>query len=251
MIVSGSVLDAANAQASATGGLGSVSGQAGRVVLGGNTNGANAPSVGGGTQVSAAGSRSVNAYTSGGLVTPYIPDLKDGAETFGLLDGLLATDPLFDFITGASAPANAFAAGVQMDLGVGAYADDFVDYDLFLFLNLTDQAISNPMFGSGSMFETALQIGGWTRSVAFGGSGDETLLELGGYEIWATLVEESDNQLNFSGNGQFSSFFTTGAQTSVGYLTTTVSAVPLPAPLLLLLSGFGALRLVRRQRKSA
>ncbi|WP_193139237.1 VPLPA-CTERM sorting domain-containing protein [Meridianimarinicoccus sp. MJW13] len=71
---------------------------------------------------------------------------------------------------------------------------------------------------------------------------------LGAYEVWATLVPEKANLVNFGANGQYRSVFTSGQTNSIAYLS---ANVPLPASVGLLLAGLGGLMGVARRRRVA
>jgi hypothetical protein len=142
--------------------------------------------------------RAPSPYLSPAGLVPYIPDLIDGAEAYGLT-GLSA----FDFpALLSSAPPGTEAALLRMDVGPPGFDDDFVGFDMVLFVNLTAEPLAAPAFGAGVQGHLApLQIGGFARSPVFGGAGPVTLSALGPHAVWATLVPESTVHFNLAGDG--------------------------------------------------
>jgi hypothetical protein len=247
----GSVIDAAGAAASAAGGVGAGgnAGSDGRVLLGTNA-ASGTPGVTGGTTAASTGARDVNPYIPGITLTPFIPDLEGGAELFGLLSGVDATDSVYDLLF-ANAPDRAFAAVVQSATGPSGYSDLYDGFDFLSVVNMTSQVLSNPRLGvdlNHLGFSEALMVGGWQRDPANGGSGDETLTELLGLQVWATLVPDAANRLNFLGGGASVFPLTSKDGTSFAYL---LAPIPLPAPILMLLAALGGLRLLRRRHNPA
>lgn len=133
-----------------------------------------------------------NPFWVGEPDTPYLPDLAGGAEAFGVLADLDAGDPAFEWIRNA-APADARAAVVRMD--VGPSGDDFIGYDLVLFVNLREAFLFNPVLGAGgdellSDCSRALLRGGWTRETP------EPITGLPPLGVYATLVPEETVRVN-------------------------------------------------------
>ena len=194
-----------------SGGTGGIAGSNGRLIIGGNTslvmNGANVTSVGGapGTVTGAAsttlstGERAANAMVAGSVATPDIADwqfatgqtvsVDGGAAIYGLLDGLTSAN--FTAITGVTPPADAMVAVIRLSIGPGTGAEDYTGYDMLLYVNLTDYALSTPTLGVGEA-ATGLLTAGISTNTTFGGSGGaQTMTVLGAHQIWATLIPES------------------------------------------------------------
>lgn len=220
-------------------------GGAGRFVFGNNT-AACAPSAAATTEAFA-GPVEANPFIKGTPDTPFIPDLQDGAELFGLLAGIDAENPLFGGLVDDQ-PPRSLAAITRLDIGPGpGYDDDFLGYDMALMLNLTDAPLADPMFGvdpadTDTTFLSPLLLGGWTRDAEFGGSGDKILGALGGGSIFATLVPDGSTLFNGSVNG-----FAGGGVLANGEVAYITAPIPLPAPAALLVAAIGGLAALRRR----
>ncbi|MEJ2392689.1 MAG: hypothetical protein P8019_14980, partial [Gammaproteobacteria bacterium] len=185
----------------------------GRLILGSNTSTSDIPGNRIGTSTPyilnvadllAEGLRADNPFLSDALPTdlqstPYIAAVTGGAELYGLLENPLPGAGLFDdprteTITEGpfTAPANALAAVLRLDLGPGPFAENYTGFDMLLFVNLSDIALSNPSIGVNES-ATDLLTGGFRTDPLFGGSGgpqDLNVLEPGA--VWATLIPESE-----------------------------------------------------------
>jgi hypothetical protein len=188
-----SVIDATNAVVDASAPSENTASD-GRFIFAHNTSAVYDGVVLGGQTVVSDGPRRPNPFIIGGLRTPFIPDLVEGAEAFGLLDGLLATSPEFDALR-AEAPVCTDGVLLRLDTGPSGYNDDFEGFDVLLLMNLRDTAASNPrlavdLSGDDQTSLFALLQGGYHTDQAFGGSGPTTLENLGPYQIYVTLVPE-------------------------------------------------------------
>jgi len=93
------------------------------------------------------GTRDANPFITGPLTrTPYVPDLAGGAEIFGELEGIDAGADEFTMVRDG-APGDALAALLRLDVGPSGYADDFVEYDILLMINLTAGSLTDPVLG--------------------------------------------------------------------------------------------------------
>jgi len=244
-ITKGSVVNTDGATADASGGINSYNttrGGDGRFILGSNTAGADGIAVSGATTSVFDGTRAINPFIVGGaMATPYIPDLVGGAEVYGLLDGIDATDAVFNSLH-ADASAGALAALWRLDTGPGIWGDDFIGFDILLMVNLTDQALGNPMLGYDPLgldsgFMSDLLLGGYQNDALFGGSGPGLLGSLNAFSVYATLVPDSGSLFNASVLG--AEALSTGLGTGdYAYLYATIpSNVSEPGVLALLLIG--------------
>ncbi len=126
------------------------------------------------------GTRALNPFIQIDLETPYIPDLFGGAELFGLLEGVDAeSNGVARFLGGA--PTDATLALLRLDTGPGGYSDDFVGFDMLLFINMMDTVLADPMLGivpegNGDSFLIDLLFGGYMTDPTFGGVGGPQLL---------------------------------------------------------------------------
>jgi len=251
VLLRGSVVESTGWSVDASGG--SPNGGDGRFLFGKNAGDVSGVSITGASQETFDGPRADNPFIKGILDrTPYIPDLIGGAELFGLLDGVTADSPeLASVVSGA--PAGSIAALHKMDVGPASYDIDFAEFDMLLFINLTDDALMNPLLGvdpgDDPTFLISLLQGGWANDPLFGGSGDLALASLPGKGVYATLVAEGNTAYNV-GAGNLTSSSGLG-QGGASYLTPT-GAAPEPATWALLGAGafgLGALRRRRTQRK--
>jgi hypothetical protein len=135
------------------------------------------------------GPRSVNPFLPGSVATPYIADLVGGAEVYGLTGLNASTTPAFAGIF-AVKPPEVKAALFLMDIGPSVFAQNYVGYDMLLAINLSDDALFDPVLGvDGHTSELLVQ--GFLNDPNFGGAGPQELGFLGAYEVYATLVPET------------------------------------------------------------
>jgi len=233
------------------GGSGGTQGEDGRLAFGSNVRGGPVGTVYGrvGSHIGLeqTGLGNLNPYIKpGDVATPFIPGLQGGAELYGLLAGIDAQvidfQPLRD-----QAPANALAALYRMDVGPAGYADDFLGFDMLLFLNLTGQALLNPVLGIDpanldTSFANALLTGGYLTDSQFGGTGPQLLSVLEGHQIWATLIPEGGTVFNASADGLVDGIY--GVHLANGEFAY-VNAVPEPGEYLLL--GIGLVVVIARR----
>ncbi|MBN2296106.1 MAG: PEP-CTERM sorting domain-containing protein, partial [Pirellulales bacterium] len=197
-----SVIDGTGASVNAAGGIGAQNGDSGRFLFGNNTTTAFAGSVNA-NQENFEGSRDTNPFIDGGTTqTPYIPGLDGGAEVYGKTT-LDASDPGFRTELSAlfsSLTNNDMAALYRMDVGPTGFSDDYDQYDMLLYIVLTDESINDPQMGVDSQsFLHQLQERGMDANPLFGGSGASDLSELAGYEVYATLIPESVESIAMEG----------------------------------------------------
>jgi hypothetical protein len=142
-----------------------------------------------------AGLRGINPHLSDFASTPLIPDLVGGAEVAGLLNGI-NLGSFLGVLT--AAPAEAHAAVMRLDVGPVGYDADFEGFDILLYFNLNGAPLRNPVLGVGAAgYVSRLLDGGVADLSAFGGSGPGILGELEPYGIYATLIPEGCDFLNF------------------------------------------------------
>jgi hypothetical protein len=248
----GSAVQSSGGSMDAAGGLdgGGVShGGDGRFLFGSNNGASFGGTVANSSQATGfSGPRADNPFVKGtGDSTPFIPNLVGGAELYGLLEGLTVDSPEFDAIR-AGAPLGAVAALWKADIGPAPYNVDFVGFDMLLLLNLSDNALVNPMLGvdpgNDQTFLNALLGGGYTRDPLFGGSGDQVFSSLAAKGIYATLVAEGNTAYNFGANGLTQSVL--GAN-DLGYL----GGAPVPEPATWTLLGAAVWGLGARRRRRA
>jgi len=180
------------------GGAGATRGGNGRFVLGTNVPGSYVAT--GGAVTLTSGSQGANPFHSAGLATPRIAGLLGGADVYGQT---ALTAPNFPSVVAGAHPASA-AALLLLDVGPAGYADNYVDFDMLLYINLLNTSLDGPKFGAGAAgFSTALQQRGYTNEPLFGGAGVQTLSQLGAFLVYATLVPTgTTNYLGaFSRNG--------------------------------------------------
>jgi hypothetical protein len=122
----------------------------------------------------------LNPFVQGTPYTPNIPDsIAGGADAFGLTIRTPAPT--------VPAPAGAVAAAYLVP--------SFPGYDLLLFTNLTNQALSSPKLGVGNAnYVNSLLQEGYANNPLFGGPGAQTLPgdQLGASRVYETLVPEGD-----------------------------------------------------------
>jgi hypothetical protein len=202
-----------------------------------------------------------DAQTGGSFLTPYIPNLKGGAEGFGVLDGVKSTDAFFDAVR-AQAKATDEVALMRVDLGPAGYDFDFEGFDAILLINLTSEDLLDPMLGivengSDPTFLLRLLAGGFANDELFGGEGPIELALLEAYGVYMTLVPDWGTSFNFGFEGKvvsdvelalnrFVFFDTTGGEMP----DTDPVAVAEPRSLAVLATGLGGLFVfVRRRRR--
>jgi 6-phosphogluconolactonase (cycloisomerase 2 family) len=233
-----------------SGGAGGTVGGNGRLIIGGNTslalNGQTVTSVGGaptsvtGVQATTytTGVTAANAMVANSVSTPDIADwqfatgqtvsVDGGAAIYGLLDGLTSAN--FAAITGATMPSGAMVAVIRLAIGPGTGAENYTGYDMLLYVNLTDYALSTPKLGVG---ETAIGLltAGIGTNAAFGGSGGaQTLSVLGAHQIWATLIPESSTTVSASVGGVAGTSTTLSNQAIAAGQVLYISAQQIAAP---------------------
>jgi hypothetical protein len=156
-----------------------------------------------------------------------------------------------------AAPTGATGALYRVHVGPTGYAEDFTGYDALFFLNLTGEALVNPLLGivesgTDSTFLEPLLAGGFATDPLFGGNGAADLGMLAGYGVYETLIPAGGTLFNFGAdaaadrgqrleNGQFA--FLTGAPTGP-------AAVPEPGTIALLLTGVAGLAGMRQLQRS-
>ena len=169
------------------------------------------------------GARGPNPYLKGDAIqTPFLSTLEEtsdvpaSAETFGILDQNVVNSLNSAFSELRSmAPGSAAGAILRMDQtpnlidvdGDGAEDPvDFTGFDTLLFLSVNNAALNAPQLGidldgTDSNFLVDLSLQGWERDPAFGGAGPETISQLGGLQVFATLVPETGSIFNAAVTG--------------------------------------------------
>src|SRR5262249_7008327 len=106
------------------------------------------------------------------------------------------------------APADALVAIQRLDMGPGAYHDDYSQFDILLVYNLTVVNLANPQLGvilpgSGNQsYKQALLTRGFARDSRFGGfGGNQTLTALNAGAVWAILIPSTSVTINASIDG--------------------------------------------------
>ncbi len=214
---------------------------AGRFVLKSNATSGSATSVNANTQTFA-GPQATNNLILGDVFTPFLPDLEGGVAVSGILSGFGADDRFFaSLFQGAGQNDVAAIARTSLtDLVFGALFDGF---DLLVLANLSTETLSDVRLG-----------------VDPGSTGTGFLQDLGlnsgltGMAVFATLIPKDGTTFSVSANG--SSLLNIVLENDVAQFLerSSVSEIPLPAPILLLLSalaGLGILKLRKRSNASA
>jgi hypothetical protein len=127
-----------------------------------------------------------------GTTTFNIAGLQNGADVYGIVNNVSASDTFFDSVR-SGAPADAVAALVRTN--VGPTGDDYLGQDHLLLVNLTEASLNSPMLGlstPGGTFSLPLLERGFANHPAFGGGGAVTLSELPANGVYATLVGASE-----------------------------------------------------------
>lgn len=124
--------------------------------------------------------------------TPRLPLLRDGAETFGLLDR--PARDLLGVVTGAGAGAIP-SEGVLLALvnNPGTLLSEWSDvpgFDVLLVMNLSGQPLTNVNIGTNDRIEP-IRRGGFMTDPRFGGHGPFIDPNLGPDDVFVTLVPES------------------------------------------------------------
>jgi hypothetical protein len=137
-----------------------------------------------------------------GTTTYNIAGLQGGADVYGIMSGVSASDSFFNDVR-TSAPANAVAALVRRN--IGPTGDHYLGQDHLLLVNLTETPLNNPALGvgtPGSSFSVPLLERGFAHNPAFGGTGEITLNQLPAESVYATLIGENEHlSVNASVNG--------------------------------------------------
>ena len=184
-----SVLHADQATVDTSGG--SPNGGTGRYLIGSNTE-VVVGAVTGAVQETFAGPREANPLIAGSPETPFIPNLLDGADIFGI-----TTLTRGDITQLTNAPANAEAALLLLAAGPPGLDASFDGFDLLLLANLTNSALTLPRLGVGQAgLLVPLQTGGTASNPQFGGSGRQTLDALPGNAVYALLVPAGGGPFN-------------------------------------------------------
>jgi VCBS repeat-containing protein len=199
----GTVVNAANATVNVSGGNASFSTN-GRFVLGNNVNTGRPSNIIGANQQNFAGIRQDSPFIASGngveRQVPFIADLIGGADIYGFLANLDRHS--FDYNLATSAieppPADAVAAIIRLDLGPAGYDRDYTNFDMLLFVNLTDVALAAPSLGilvpnsRDLNFTTGLLAGGFNNLVP------TVLSSLNPGAVWATLIPDTTISINAS-----------------------------------------------------
>ena len=194
------------------------------------------------------GQQGTNPWLANSNGTPMIAGLVGGADVAGLLEKSLTQLPesiRTSILEGQT--SNTLAAIVRVDAtreilsqlvdGIAVNSDDYIGYDLLLFVNISNIPLDQPKLGInlGSGVSTLLQnlaTGGVTRHVGFGGNGSfKTLSALNPGSVWATLIPDGTVKVNANLGGSIETFSDkTIADTSskVEYLKAVQAALDIP-----------------------
>lgn len=125
-----------------------------------------------------------NPYLADGAATPLLPGsiadaigVQGRPGAFGLLD--IRADALFTADVFAQAP-DAWAALIRVDVGPSGFDYDFPGYDLVLFANLSEQAITDARLGLGAA--------GFLRYLADSPDGLDVHLTMNPGDVFVTLI---------------------------------------------------------------
>ena len=179
-----------------------------------------------------------NDLIRGEVFTPYLPDLIGGVDLFGLLEDFDATSSIFAPLF-ADATDNSKAALTRIGDTTSVFGADFTGFDLLLLANLTDELLRDVKLGvdpesAGTGFQTALS------------SGPNLL----GLSVYATLIPQNGTTFSASFAGASLLDVELAAGETRFLDVASVSQIPLPAPLVLLLSALGLLGVASRRRRS-
>jgi hypothetical protein len=189
-----------------------------------------------------------NPLIEAGPATPYIPDLQEGPEVFGLLADVTVHD-LPSVL--AAAPAQASLAVARMDVGPGSEPIDFEGFDFLLLVNMCSQALQEPMLGVGAAGASALPLGGPATNAEVGGE-----VPLGVYSalpaerIYATTIPEGPVQVQYGYDATL--FNTVMANCDVEYVIdpeVPVECLPEPGAEALAVSALVAVAALSRMRR--
>jgi hypothetical protein len=197
--------------------------------------------------------------TTGAIATatPYIPNLKGGAEAFGMLNGVKSTDAFFTQIR-ASAKTGDQLALLRLHQGIPGYDVNFVGYDGLFLINLTDQALADVLLGivengTDPMFLRALLEGGFSKDALFGGDGPTELDLLDPFGVYMTLVAD-DMLFNFGFTDNFLSDIDLDNGQFIflsGLIDEMPTGIAEPGTLALLTAGLVGVFVLRRRREQA
>ena len=193
-------------------------GEGGRFILESNTADGAPTSIAAQSSATFNGPTEINPFALGSPSTPLIADLAGGAEAYGLLDldvfkrAAGIADTTSDEIAFAALLDNielqlqglvdplknpdkdALAAVVRLDTGPLGYGDDYANYDMLLFINLSDVALDAPMLGVVDSNTNGYLDGPVDRwvvqrsTVRRFGRRLRCLSGIGAGSIWATLI---------------------------------------------------------------
>lgn len=188
VLLHGSIVEEADWTVLATGGT---SADLGRFVVGSNTE-VSLDAVTGANVERYVGQARVNPFIRGSIPTPLIVGLEEGAEAFGKLPEVLATDPGLAFVRNG-APPGAEVAVVRLSRGPVPFDDAYLGADMLLFVNLRDKTQTLPRLGidvdaADPDFLIGLRQGGFAAHPDFGGTGPRLLDRLAPYETYATMI---------------------------------------------------------------
>ncbi|MCK4660917.1 MAG: hypothetical protein KAV82_15460, partial [Phycisphaerae bacterium] len=139
------------------------------------------------------GSRAENPYITPATETPLIPGLAGDVEAFGLTT--LSADADF----AAVSTNGAVAALHLMDTGPSGLAQNWDGFDMLLLLNLTSNGLEHAFLGAGSPGELVdLLEGGFWNDPLFVDGGEDQVIPLGAFEVYATLVPEGTTHFNIA-----------------------------------------------------